>query len=170
MNWASSIPTATSTEAATAAPSKAAAIATSEAASVSSTEAAAEASSVTASRLESASSSVTLLIEASRGLWRCGTGHEESGLSRLLWISVELISCFEAFRLDSFIGLYGEAWLIHRTEHIVNLSDLVLVLKVDASHEEGNVAAEDIADQQTFARVRELSDCLNILRRTLIET
>ena len=92
------------------------------------------------------------------------------GRSSLLRISVQLITCLEALSLYTFVRLNGKSWLAHLAEDIIDLSDLVLVLQVDASHQQWDIASQDIADEHALTSVREFGNSLNIFGGTLIKT
>ena len=89
---------------------------------------------------------------------------------RLLRVRVELIPCLETLSLDALVGLDGETGLAHLPEDIINLANFVLVLKIYASHQEGHVAVQHVADKHPFTSVREFGYGLHVLGGTLLKT
>jgi len=149
----------------------AASVATTEAATVTeAATAASETTTVATTRLEAVGTATALHAGRSRSPRRCWSGLEEAGLSGLLGVSVELVTRLEGLSLDALVGFDGEAGFTHGSEDVVDLADLVFVLQVDASHEKGNVASDDIADEHALTGVRELSDYVHVLRGSLFET
>lgn len=144
-------------------------VATSEAATTASEAASVSAEATAGLEALTAGSNSALLVHGLGSLSKNGARHEELGVTGLLGVSVQLVAGLEALGLDTLVGLDGEAGLVHRTEDIVDLADLVLVLQVDATHEKGHVAADHIANQKALAGVRELSNGLDILGGTLLE-
>ena len=148
-----------------------ASVATAEAATVTEAPtAASETTTVAATGFEAVGAATALHASWSSALGCRRSGLEEAGLSSLLGVSVELVTRLEGLCLDALVWFNGKAWFAHGSKDVVHLTDLVFVLQVDASHEKGDVASDNVANEHALTGVRELSNYVHILRGSLFET
>jgi hypothetical protein len=129
-----------------------------------------ETPTVAATGFEAVGAATALHASRASAFGCCRSGLEEAGLSRLLGVSVELVTRLEGLCLDALVGFNGKTRLAHGSKDVVHLTNLVFVLQVDASHEKGNVATDNVANEHALTSVRELCNYVHILRGSLFET
>ena len=96
------------------------------------------------------------------------TRHKELNVTRLLRATEHFVADLEAIAFDTLDRLDGDAGSSDRSEDVVNLSNKLLVLSVDATHEKWHFLDKTAANE-SFDRISVSGNGHNKIRRTLLE-
>lgn len=136
-------------------------------------EAASEATSETTLTLslptETSLASLTSLTAGSSVLADGGLRQESVNRQELLRVDVDLLVSLERARGHSLLHLHGKHEVVDRSQNLINLTDLSLVVKEDSTIEVRDLLVCALADHLILTSMHHLSDLDDLARGTCVE-